>query len=259
MSNLILVERDGAVALVTLNRPEALNALSRALRAALHHAIRELDADPGVHAIVLTGAGDRAFSAGLDLKELGTAEGMLASIDDAGAPTDPVLAIEGCRKPVIAAVNGVAITGGFELALACDLIVASTTARFADTHARVGVIPGWGLSQRLSRAIGIGRAKLLSLTGNFLDAETADAWGLAAVVVPPERLRETALGIARDMASAPPDMVQAYKSLIDDGFTLDFGGAMALERERSSAANAGLDAADIESRRLGVQARGRSQ
>ncbi|MBA2933767.1 enoyl-CoA hydratase [Sphingomonas sp. CGMCC 1.13654] len=259
MNDLVIVERQGAVALVTLNRPEAMNALSRALRAALHDAIRGLDADPGVRAIVLTGAGERAFTAGLDLKELSTADGMLASIDETGAATDPVRAVSGCRKPVIAAVNGVAITGGFELALACDLIIASTSARFADTHVRVGVIPGWGLSQRLSRAIGIGRAKLLSLTGNFLDAETAERWGLVAMVVPPDRLREVAISLAQDMASAPEDMVQGYKRLIDDGFALDFGAAMALEHQRSSAANATLDAASIEARRSAVQTRGRAQ
>jgi enoyl-CoA hydratase len=174
---LVTVERDGAVAVVMLNRPEAMNALSRGLRAQLAHTIRELDAEAQIRAIVLTGAGTRAFTAGLDLKELGAGEASLGAAGDQDSAANPLAAIEQCRKPVIGAINGVAVTGGFELALACDILIASENARFADTHARVGVMPGWGLSQRLSRRIGISRAKELSLTGNFLDAETASAWG----------------------------------------------------------------------------------
>ena len=175
---LVKIERDGAVAVVTLNRPEAMNALSSALRAELARVMREVDADEGVRAVVLTGAGERAFTAGLDLKELGADTSNLGDANAAEATRNPVKAVEQCRKPVVGAINGVAITGGFELALACDVLIASENARFADTHARVGIMPGWGLSQKLSRLIGISRAKELSLTGNFIDAGQALAWGL---------------------------------------------------------------------------------
>jgi enoyl-CoA hydratase len=259
MSELVLVERKGRVAIVTLNRPEAMNALSLALRAKIHNSIHDLDADPDIRVIILTGAGDRAFSAGLDLKELGANQGALRHIDGGGNAADPVHAIEQCSKPIIAAVNGVAVTGGFELALACDVIIASHSARFADTHARIGVTPGWGMSQRLSRCIGIGRAKLLSLTGNFLDAETAERWGLVAVLVEPHALREIALKIANDMADTLPGMLVSYKKLIDDGFALNFGEAMVLEDELSATANSALDAATLNLRKEAVFARGRLQ
>jgi enoyl-CoA hydratase len=256
---LVTVERDGAVAVVTLNRPEALNALSRGLRAQLAHSIRELDAEPAIRAVLLTGAGTRAFSAGLDLKELGAGEASLGSAADNDSTTNPLAAIEQCRKPVIGAINGVAVTGGFEIALVCDILIASENARFADTHARIGVMPGWGLSQRLSRRIGISRAKELSLTGNFLDAETACAWGLVNRVVPAEQLLDAAKVLANDIATADAGMVQAYKALIDEGFALSFGEAMALEHGRAVAANRQISAEDVESRRRAVMERGRSQ
>jgi enoyl-CoA hydratase len=160
---------------------------------------------------------------------------------------------------VIGAVNGVAITGGFEVALACDFLIASPNARFADTHGRVGIMPGWGLSQRLSRLIGLGRAKQYSLTGNFLDAETALAWGLVNEVVSAELLLPRAKELARDIASMDANMVQAYKKLIDDGYALPFGEAMALEHQISKARNAGVSAAEVEQRRRAVMERGRAQ
>ncbi len=254
---LVTVEREGAVALVTLNRPEAMNALSRGLRAELAAAMVALDGDDRVRAVILTGAGERAFTAGLDLKELGV-EGLGAA--NASEPAaNPVKAIELCRKPVIGAINGVAITGGFELAIACDLLIASENARFADTHARVGIMPGWGLSQKLSRLIGISRAKELSLTGNFLDAQAACAWGLVNRVVPAAALLPAAKQLAADIASADPAMIQAYKRLIDDGYALPFGAAMALEHATSSARNAAVSGDEVEARRRAVMDRGRAQ
>ena len=256
---LILVTRDGPVATVTLNRPEAMNALSRALRADLAAAMRTLAADESIRAIVLTGAGTRAFTAGLDLKELGTDTANLGAANAEGADENPVRAIELCPQPVIGAINGVAITGGFEVALACDILIASTDARFADTHARVGIMPGWGLSQKLSRIVGIGRAKELSLTGNFLDAGTACDWGLVNRVVAPGDLLPAAQALARDIASADPAMVRGYKRLIDDGYALSFAEAMALEQARSSAANRMVRAEEVEARRLAVIERGRER
>jgi len=257
--SLVIITRDDAVATVTLNRAQAMNALSKALRADLAAAMREVAADDGIRAIILTGAGERAFTAGLDLKELGADTSNLGAANATSADENPVRAIELCPQPVIGAINGVAITGGFEVALACDIRIASTNARFADTHARVGVMPGWGLSQKLSRLIGISRAKELSLTGNFLDAETACAWGLVNRVVAPADLLPAAQALARDIASADPAMVRAYKALIDDGHALPFGEAMALEAERSIAANRGVSADEVEARRLAVMERGRTR
>ncbi|MBN8485354.1 MAG: enoyl-CoA hydratase [Sphingomonadales bacterium] len=254
---LITIERDGPVAVVTMNRPEAMNALSSALREELARAMVEVNADDAIRAVVLTGAGTRAFTAGLDLKELGT-QGLGAANAEAPA-ANPVKAIEQCRKPVIGAINGVAITGGFEVALACDILIASENARFADTHARVGIMPGWGLSQKLSRLIGISRAKELSLSGNFLDAQTACAWGLVNRVVPADELLPAAKKLAADIATADPAMVGAYKALIDDGFALPFGEAMALEHRTSSARNAQVSGDEVEERRRAVMERGRSQ
>lgn len=253
----VLIGHDGPVAIVTLNRPQAMNALSRAVRTGLAAALRALEADDNVRAIVLTGAGTRAFTAGLDLKELGS-EGLGAA--NAATPDDnPVKAIEQTGKPVIGAINGVAITGGFEVALACDVLIASENARFADTHARVGIMPGWGLSQKLSRLIGPYRARELSLSGNFLDAATAERWGLVNRVVPADDLLAAAVALAHDMATIAPGVSRFYKQLINDGYELPFGDAMQLEATRSTAANARVSAAEVEAARGAVQQRGRSQ
>ncbi|MFN4113596.1 MAG: enoyl-CoA hydratase [Sphingomonadaceae bacterium] len=255
----VLLIIDGPVATVTLNRPQAMNALSKAMRQMLFDVMRALDADDSVRAVVLTGAGERAFTAGLDLKELGSDASALGAANAESPAVNPVRAIEQCRKPVIGAINGVAITGGFEVALACDVLVASTNARFADTHARVGIMPGWGLSQKLSRMIGISRAKELSFTGNFLDAITAQAWGLVNHVVEPDDLLPLAQRLARDMAQIDPAFLARYKALIDEGYASDFAGGMALEARLSSAANSAVKPEQVEARRLAVQERGREQ
>ena len=252
---LILVERCDGYAVLTLNRPEAMNALSRALRTELAETVQQLEADPDIRVLILTGAG-KAFSAGLDLKELGAGG---ATVDDAVTVGDPVSALTQFSGPVIGAINGVAITGGFELALACDILIASDTARFADTHARVGVMPGWGLSQKLSRLIGIGRAKQVSLTGNFVSAAQAAEWGLVNSVVAAEDLLPTARRLAEDMLSTLPHMLLAYKKLIDDGYGMSFAEAMALEKARSNAYNKSVTAESIEAQREQVRQRGQAQ
>ncbi len=139
------------------------------------------------------------------------------------------------------------------------MLIASTKARFADTHARVGITPGWGLSQKLSRAIGLYRAKELSLSGNFLDAETACAWGLVNRVVEPDQLMPAARKLALDMATIPTDMSVFYKKMIDDGFALPFGDALGLEHERSRGWNAKVTPEIVEANRQAVLARGRTQ
>jgi len=259
MAELVKVEKEGGVATVTLNRPEAMNALSIAMRFQLFAAMTDIDGDDSVRAVVLTGAGERAFTAGLDLKELGSTPGALSAANAEGAEENPVKAIELCRKPVIGAINGVAITGGFEVALACDILVASTNARFADTHARVGIMPGWGLSQKLSRILGISRAKELSFTGNFLDAGTAERWGLVNHVVAPEALLPLARKLAGDIASIEPGMMAAYKRLIDQGYAAAFGEGLAHEHAVSSSYNAAVTPEAVEANRAAVQARGRAQ
>lgn len=253
------VERRGPIAIVTLNRLEAMNALSKALRKALHDAMVHLDQDPDVSVVILTGAGEKAFTAGLDLKELGGDPDAMGAANDQDARSNPVRAVETCRKPVIGAINGVAITGGFELALACDVLIASETARFADTHARVGIMPGWGLSQKLSRLVGIHRAKELSLTGNFLDARTAADWGLVNRVVPAADLLPTAVKLAEDMASIPVETLAFYKGLIDEGYAQTFGESLKTEHARSSAHNREVTPEKVETRRRQVMNRGRSQ
>lgn len=256
---LVKIDRDDAVAIVTLNRPEAMNALSAALRAELAEAMTALEADDSVRVIILTGAGEKAFTAGLDLKELGSDTSNLGDANASEARRNPVKAIEQCTKPVIGAINGVAITGGFEVALACDVLIASTQARFADTHARVGIMPGWGLSQKLSRLIGIYRARELSFTGNFLDAQTACDWGLVNRVVAPAALLDEARKLAHDMASVDPQMLRTYKALINQGFERNFTEGMALEADLSSAANQRVSADEVEARRRAVMDRGRTQ
>lgn len=259
MSDVILIHREAEIATVTLNRPNAMNALSHRMRSALAQTMAVLDEDNDIRVVILTGAGERAFTAGLDLKELGSDPGAMSAASAEAPEENPVKAIEQCRKPVIGAINGAAITGGFELALACDVLIASTNARFADTHARVGIMPGWGLSQRLSRLIGIYRARELSLTGNFLDSETALAWGLVNRVVAPEELMPVARRLAADMVSASGDTQIAYKKLINDGFDLPFGEAMALEHRTASRMNAAVTPESVEERRQAVLTRGRSQ
>jgi len=257
---MLLVEKpsDG-VAVVTLNRPEAMNALSKALRAALQQAIVELDADPEVRVIVLTGAGERAFTAGLDLKELSTDPLGMGAANATDPAENPARAVLSCSKPIIGAINGVAITGGFEVALACDVLICSTNARFADTHARVGITPGWGLSQKLSRCIGPYRAKELSLSGNFLDAKTAYDWGLANRVVAPDELMPAALKLASEMASIDADMLVTYKAMIDDGYATTLGEGLELEHQRSVVHNRDVTPEMVAVRREKVQARGRAQ
>jgi len=255
---MLLIEKNAGVATVTLNRPEAMNALSRALRAALHDAIVQLSNDDAVSVMVLTGAG-KAFTAGLDLKELGSDPNGMGAANASGAAENPVLALLECPKPIIGAINGVAITGGFEVALACDVLIASTNARFADTHARVGIMPGWGLSQRLSRVIGPYRAKELSLSGNFLDAQTACDWGLVNRVVAPEELMPAALKLAADIATIPAETLALYKKIIDDGYALPLGAALKHETDVSAPHNRSVTPEMVEARRAAIQARGRAQ
>jgi enoyl-CoA hydratase len=258
------------VALVTLNRPEARNALSRAMIAAVRAAVARAHADDDVAALVLTGA-DPAFCAGLDLKELGTDGGVLndppptrrGAGPGEGHP-DP--AWRGRRtlldtdKPVVGAVNGSAVTGGLELALNCDFLVASERARFADTHARIGVQPLWGLTVLLPEAVGLRRAREMSATGNFVDAATAERWGLVNHVVAHDELVPAALAIAADVAGTD---LRALGTILDTyrrGTLVSRAEAWRIEAEAAAAFHGGaVDPGEIERRRRAVVERGRSQ
>jgi enoyl-CoA hydratase len=253
---IVLVEKRDGVAVVTLNRPEALNALSRALVARIAAVFRELAADASVGAIVLTGAG-RAFTAGVDLKEL--AAGSSVITPEAAASEELPAAIACFRGPVIGAINGFAITGGFELALMCDILIASPEARFADTHARVGVVPGWGLTQRLARSIGIGRAKELELTGNYLSAEQAERWGLVNRVVPRDELVPTCVSLAREMLSCDPVVMREIKRLIDAGYATTLREGLEIEDRASKQHTKLRSQSGASVPRESVQQRGRAQ
>lgn len=246
---------DGIVTL-TLNRPEAMNALSSELRRALADAFRDLARDPDVRVVILTGAG-RAFCAGMDLKEAGGGSGDQAAFEEEGDIVQD--AMKSFDRPVIGAINGHAITAGFELALLCDILIASSEARFADTHVRVGMLPGWGLSQELPRRIGITRAKELSLTGNYITAQQAEAWGLVNRVVPPEELLPSCRTLAADIASCEAHVVSTYKRLIDEGYGMPFAEARIYESKQALEWARKITAGHIAGLREGVEDRGRRQ
>jgi enoyl-CoA hydratase len=253
--SLVLVAAHGPVRVLTLKRPEAGHALSRDLIRATYAALTQADADESVRVVVLTGA-DPAFCAGVDLKEA-QRDGL--KYFEEFRSQSCIAAVAKMRTPIVGAINGATFTGGLEMALGCDFLIASERAVFADTHARVGIMPGWGLSQKLSRLIGIYRAKELSLTGNFLDAATAADWGLVNRVVPAADLMPTAMKLAADMASIPVETLSFYKGLIDDGFALSFREGLETEHSRSSAHNRDVTPQAVEARRAQVQARGRGQ
>ena len=257
--DLVLTEHDAGVTLVTMNRPDALNALSTGMRQALVRTFRALAADTATEVVILTGSG-RAFTAGLDLKELGgETEGGTPAGGDA-EDTDIGAALADYPKPIIGAINGYAITGGFELALMCDILICSSDAKFADTHARVGVVPGWGLSQRLPRLIGLPRAKELSLTGNFLTAELAYEWGMINRVVAPDALIDTARSLARDIVSTDRTTRETMLRILNDGWSSTLGEGMAIEHAASREHMQTQVTADaVAARRAGIQERGRKQ
>ena len=215
---MITTEVRGPAGIVILDRPEARNALTGAMISGLADALADFDADDAIRAIVLTGR-DPAFCAGLDLADLAaTFEGAMAEgamADDRGGAGTRRGLLPSSRTPRIGAVNGAAVTGGLELALGCDFLIASERATFADTHARVGVMPGGGMTIRLPQAIGAARARQMSLTGNFIDAATACAWGLVNEVVEHSALVDRAVELAGAIADADPDTIGELRSMYD--------------------------------------------
>ncbi len=259
--SVVLLEVVDRIATVTLNRPESRNALSSEVLRLLPERLREADADPAVDVIILTGT-DPAFCAGLDLKELGSTGGNLggsSSGTDGSPNADRVRGpFPRLAKPLIGAVNGVAITGGFELALNCDFLVASEHAKFGDTHSRVGVMPGWGLTVLLPQAIGVRRAREMSFTGNFLSAEEAFHFGLVNHVVAHDELlpftRKLATDIIGNDQAGVRQIRQTYASITaeEDGWAIEAHDAKAWQREQ-------FDPSRVAARREAIQARGRQQ
>jgi enoyl-CoA hydratase len=260
MTDLVLVDGRDRIATITLNRPDARNALSSALLKAMTAAVRDAQADDEVDVIILTGA-DPAFCAGLDLKELGGGNTALAGTRPADdTPLERRGPLPPGPKPVIGAINGAAITGGFELALACDFLVASDRARFADTHARVGIQPWWGLSVLLPQAIGLRRAREMSATGNFIDAQRALDWGLVNHVVPHDDLLPFTRGLAADIASTDQAAMRQVMATYTAGSRVTVAEAWLVESDAAAAwQGRGLDPAEIERRRQSVVDRGRRQ
>ena len=258
MSDTLLVEIDAGVAVVTLNRPEARNALNSELLRSLAEAFASLEADDAVDVVIVTGA-DPAFCAGLDLKELGSTGGNIrggasGERGASGAPWPPM------SKPLIGAVNGVAVTGGFELALQCDFLIASERARFGDTHARVGLLPGWGLSVLLPQAIGVRRAKEMSLTGNFMDADEALNFGLVNRVVPHADLLPVTKSIAADIAGNDQAAVRALLDEYKRVTSTTVAEGLQIEAELAKGwQGRDFDPAEVERRRQAIVDRGRSQ
>jgi enoyl-CoA hydratase len=248
----------GSTALVTLNRPEARNALSAELVDALDDAITDLDQRDDVSVIILTGA-DPAFCAGFDLRNLST---ELRSVQQKrmGGAVKHLGMLPEHQTPVIGAVNGPAVTGGLELALACDFLIASDRARFADTHARVGAMPGGGLTIRLPQVIGINRARQMSFTGDFVGAEQALEWGLVNEVVPHEELLPRARALAAAIASIPAANIKEIRRMYAE--IGDLHGLDAWRREsrwsREWMADR-FDQARLAEQRQAIIERGRSQ
>lgn len=260
--DVVLYEVRSRIATITLNRPQVRNALSRDVIKGLRAATRDAQGDDAVDVLILTGS-DPAFCAGLDLKELGSGSGEVTETQPTGStPIAERGPLPPGPKPVIGAINGAAITGGFELALACDFLVASDRARFADTHARVGIQPWWGLTVLLPRAIGIRRAREMSATGNFCDAQTALDWGLVNHVVPHDDLVAFTRGLAADIASSDQRAVRQIYATYAAGSLVSAGEAWLVESDAAAAwqgQGMGIDPAEIERRRQGVVDRGRTQ
>ncbi|CDO10779.1 enoyl-CoA hydratase [Mycolicibacterium cosmeticum] len=247
-ADVLLVDTTDRVRTLTLNRPQARNALSAQLRTAFYAALRAAEADAEVDVVILTGA-DPVFCAGLDLKELGER----SELPDISPKWPPM------TKPVIGAINGAAVTGGLELALYCDILVASEKARFADTHARVGLLPTWGLSVRLPQKVGVGLARRMSLTGDYLSAADALRAGLVTEVVAHEQLLPTARKVA---AAIVGNNQKAVRALLDSYHRIDAAQTQAglwIEAESARAWMADTSGDDIAANRASVVERGRAQ
>jgi enoyl-CoA hydratase/carnithine racemase len=253
MSDSLISNDEGPVRVLTLNRPEARNALSRDLIRALYAALKESDADESVRAVVLTGA-DPAFCAGLDLKEAAR-DGMdyFAEFQTNSC----IAAVAEMRTPILGAINGATFTGGLEIALGCDFLVASERAVFADTHARVGILPGGGMTARLPQVVGAAMARRLSMTGEVVDAARAERIGLVTEVVAHDQLLSRTLELATQICEVPGATMLGLKAIYVRGASAVLDPALAAEGDIAGAHKA--DLAGLGQRFGDVSARNRSQ
>jgi len=223
----ILVDRDDRVATITLNRPKALNALNSQVMNEVVSAAAEFDSDPGIGAIIITGAGEKAFAAGADIKEM-------AELSFADVFASDYFALWGkfaaTRTPTIAAVAGYALGGGCELAMMCDILIAADTAKFGQPEIKLGVLPGMGGSQRLTRAIGKAKAMDLILTGRNMDAEEAERAGLVSRVVPADKLLEEAKAVAQTIAGMSLSASRMAKEAVNRAFETTLTEGLLYER-----------------------------
>jgi enoyl-CoA hydratase len=227
---LIIYEKSDGVATITLNRPEALNAFSKEVVGEVLLALEDVRNDESVRVVVLTGAGEKAFSAGADIKAM-IGMNALRARELSLMGERLCLAFENLEKPVIAALNGYALGGGLEVAMSCDLRIASETAKMGQTEINIGLIPGWGGTQRLTRLVGKTKAKELVLTGKIIDAKIAEQLGIVNMVVPVAEFRGMVRQFALDLAAKAPVAVKVAKALINKGEDIGLESALALERE----------------------------
>lgn len=249
----LLADDHGAVRVLTLNRPQARNALSTDLFEALYAALRAADDHDTVRAVVLTGA-DPAFCAGVDLKQ---AQQLGRDYFRRFAEHDCMAAVAGLRKPIVGAVNGATFTGGLEIALACDFLIASDRAVFADTHGRVGILPGGGMTARLPQVVGAAMARRLSMTGEVLDAARAERIGLVTEVVAHQNLLPRALELAGQIAEVPPTTMAGLKEMYRRGAATVTEPALAAERQISAATP--MSTGELAARQREVARRNKSQ
>lgn len=226
----VIYEKNEGIATITLNRPEALNALSTEVVEEILRAVEDVRTDENIRVVVLTGAGEKAFSAGADIKAMVGMTALKArELSSMGERL--CVTLENLEKPVIAAINGCALGGGMEVAMACDLRIASENARMGQTEINIGLIPGWGGTQRLTRLVGMTKAKELVFTGRMIDARTAEQIGLLNMAVPADKFREIVHQLAVDLASKAPVALKVAKALITKGADMSLDAALELERE----------------------------
>jgi enoyl-CoA hydratase len=226
----IVYEKSEGIATITLNRPEALNAFSKEVVSEVLQALEDIRSDESVRVVILTGAGEKAFSAGADIKAMiGMNASKARELSLMGEKL--CLALENLEKPVIAALNGYALGGGLEVAMSCDLRIASENSRVGQTEINIGLIPGWGGTQRLTRLVGRTKAKEMVFTGKMIDARTAEQLGIVNMVVPADKFREAVRQFALELALKAPVAIKVAKALIDKGAEIGLDSALALERE----------------------------
>ena len=225
-----LYEKEDEIATITINRPKALNALNKQAVQEISSRLDEAEDDETVKVIVITGAGDKGFCVGLDLKSvrgISAVDGMNLSLHGQKLTKK----IEELRKPVIAAINGYALGGGLEMAMSCDLRIASENARMGQTELNVGLIPGWGGTQRLPRLVGRAKAKELIFTAKMIDAKTAKQLGLLNEVVPPDELKSAVKKFAAELITKPPVGLQLAKQLINSSIETDLAKGLVQEAQ----------------------------